>query len=266
MIVLDRKIDVAFRIHHAGEMIVQVCGLRRPVERIHERPRPAGLMTQAECLWRWQMKIDRRQPEELRRIWRAIQKDKVGAGALTILKEYGFDLDKIGVEPCTWPGIIASIPVLPSQRARSRLLRPPAALRSASGFLLELARGLTSPYSHVEARDPRAGVIYTEGSDELDPRNFLKAAEFLEKVLSRKWVITEHNPLQNAIASLRWEIKWRTKKPHDKEIVDLLDAAFRAAGFKKGFQMQFESLKKAEKFERETRKAGRRKLMLRSPR
>jgi hypothetical protein len=212
------------------------------------------------------MQIEQLQHEDLNRIWRAIRKDKDGARALAILKKHGFDLERLPVEHHTWPGMIASIPFLPTCRARSRLLSRPDGLRLAIGFLHELARSLASPYSSVEARDPCNKVIYTNASDELDTLRFVKAAEFLEKVLSWRWVITEHNPRQNAVASLRWEIKWRTKKPHDTELADLLDAAFRAGGLKQGFQMQIESVKKTETCERETRKAARRKLLHERPR
>jgi hypothetical protein len=212
------------------------------------------------------MQIEQLQQEDLNRIWRAIRKDKDGARALAILKKHGFDLGRIPVEFYTWPGMIASIPFLPHRRARSRLLSRPRGLRLAIGFLRELARSLASPNSRVETRDPRAEVIYMKASDEMNPLRFMETADFLEKVSSWKWVITEHNPRQNAIASLRWEIKWRTKKPHDTELADLLDATFRAGGFKEGFHMTFESLKKTETIERETRKAARRKLLCDRPR
>ena len=207
------------------------------------------------------MQIERLQQEDLNRLWRAIRKDRYGARALATLKKHGFDLERIGVEFHTWPGIIASIPYLPDHRARSRLLPRPHGLRLAIRFLRELSRSLASPYSHVEAYDPRAQVIYMRASDEMNLLRFTKTADFLEKVSSWKWVIAEHNPRQNTIASLRWEIKRRTKKSHDKELADLLDAAFRAGGFKEGSHMTSESLKKTETTERETRKAARRKLL-----
>lgn len=207
------------------------------------------------------MQIEQLQKEDLNRIWRAIRKDRYGARALAILKKHGFDLERIPVESYTWPGIIASIPFLPKRRARSRLLSRPNGLRLAMRFLRELARSLKSPYSRVEAHDPRAKVIYMRASDELNPLPFMKAADFLERVSSWKWVVAEHNPRQNVIASLRWEIRWRTKKPHDKELADLLDATFRAGGFKQGLYMTFESLKKTETTARETRIVARRKLL-----
>jgi hypothetical protein len=210
------------------------------------------------------MEVERLQHEDLSRIWRAVRKDKDGARALAILKKHGFDLERIPVAFHTWPGIIASIPFLPSRRARSRLLERPYGLRLAITFLRELARSLESPYSRVEARDRKS--IYMKASDEMKSLRFIETADFLEKVLSKKWVITEHNPRQNAIASLRWEIKWRTKKSHDTELADLLDATFRAGGFNEGFHMTFESLKKTETIERETRKAARRKLLHDHPR
>ena len=79
-------------------------------------------------------------------------------------------------------------------------------------------------------------------------------------------MIAEHNPRQNAIASIRWEIKRRTKKVHDKELADLLDATYRAGGFKEGSYITPESLKKTQTTERETRKAARRKLLRDRPR
>jgi hypothetical protein len=212
------------------------------------------------------MQIKRLHQEDLDSIWQAIRKDKRGARALAVLKKHGFDLERIPVDLHTWPGMITTIPFLPNCRARSRLLSRPYGLRLATGFLRQLARSLASPYSRVEARDPRGKVIYMQASDELNPSLFTKAADFLEKVSSWKWVITEHNPRQNAIAYLRWEIKSRTKKPHDRQLADLLDATFRAAGFKEGFYMTFESLKKTETIERETRKAARRKLLSVRPR
>jgi hypothetical protein len=214
---------------------------------------------------RRQMQIEQLQHENLNKIWQAIRKDKDGARALAILKKHGFDLERIPVTFNTWPGIIVSIPFLPSRRARSWLLSRPYGLRLAIRFLRQLARSLRSPFSRIEASD-RAGVIYMQASDEMDPVRLIKTADFLEKVSSWKWVITEHNPRQNTIAYLRWEIKSRTKEPHDTELADLLDATFRAAGFKEGFHMTFESLKKTETIERETRKAARRKLRCDRPR
>ena len=207
------------------------------------------------------MQFEKLRKEDLIRIWRLVKKDEDGARALAILKKHGFDLVRIPVESDSWPGIIASIPFLPHRPARSRLLARHNSLRIAIRFLHELAQSLAGPYCSVEARDPRAKVIHMKASDEMNPARFVEATEFLEKVYRRNWVITEHNQRQNAIASLRWEIKWRTKKPHDTEVAALLDAAFRAGGFKDGLQMQLESLKKTESNERGTRKTARLKLL-----
>jgi|SRR5580704_3649689 hypothetical protein len=210
------------------------------------------------------MQVEQLQQEDLNRIWQAIRKDRYGARALAILKKNGFDLDRIPVGFQTWPGIIASIPFLPSRRARSRLLSRPYGLRLTIRFLRELARSLESPYSSVESRDRK--YIYTKASHEMNPVRFKETADFLEQIVSKKWVITEHNPRQNAIADLRWEIKSRTKKSRDKELADLLDATFRACGFNEGFHVTVEFLKKTETIERETRKAARRKLQPDDPR
>lgn len=208
-----------------------------------------------------QMQTERLQQEDLKKIWSTIRKDRYGARALAILKRDGFDLVRIPVESRTWPGMIASIPFLPNLRARSRLLPRPQYLRLSIGFLRELSRSLASPHCHVEAYDPRERIIYMKPSNEMSPLLFTEAVNCLEKMRSWKWVIAEHNPRQHAIASLRWEIRWRTRKPHDKELADLLDATFRACGLKESSYMASESLKKTETTERETRKAARRKLL-----
>lgn len=210
------------------------------------------------------MPIKQLQRADLDRIWRAVRRDKYGAKALANFKKHGFDLERIPVAVGSWPEVIASIPFLPSRRARSRILSRPDGLRLTIRFLRELARSVECPYSNVEAWDGR--YVYTKASDEINPRRFREAADVLEKLFSKTWVITEHNPPQYAIADLRWEIKSRTKKSHDRELTDLLDAVFRAGGFKQGFQMTFEALKKTEIMERETRKAARRKLLRNRPR
>lgn len=206
------------------------------------------------------MQIKRQMLRDLERIWNKIQNDRGAASALAALKRDRLNLAGIGVGPNSLPAIIASVPFLPNRRARSRVLPRPQGLRLTIRFLRELGNSLTLPFSRVEAYDARARVMYFPPSDELRPSSFLQATELLERVWSWRWVVTEQNPLVATIALLRWEIRRRTKKPHDRELIDLLDAAYRAAGFREGFPIELESFKKVERQERESRMAASRKL------
>jgi len=206
------------------------------------------------------MKTGQPMDADLRRIWRAIQKDKDGARALALLKKDGFDLGRLAPDSYSWTGIIASLPFLPNRRARSRVLARPTGLRLTIRFMRELEQALTNGYSRVEAYHRGKKITHSLPSPDFPLSSFRQTVEFLEQVTSCKWVVIEHNPLQNKVATLRWATKWRTKKAHDKELHDLIDAGFRAAGFREGFSMEFESFKKVEVAERDTRQAGRRKL------
>jgi len=95
---------------------------------------------------------------------------------------------------------------------------------------------------------------------ETPPKNLEAAADLLEKVLSLRWAIAEHNPQQNEIASLRWEVRFRTGQAHDTALVDLLNVVFEAAGCREGFRMEYSALKKILRNEANTRMALRRKV------
>jgi hypothetical protein len=77
---------------------------------------------------------------------------------------------------------------------------------------------------------------------------------------NRNWAIIQFNPYKYTIALVRWAVRVHTGSPHDKELIDLIDAAYRAAG-KDGFHMELDAFKKIEIHDRDTRMAGRRKLL-----
>src|SRR5579884_2196185 len=144
------------------------------------------------------------QEEELKRIWNAVSKDRDGARALRNIKTYGFDLGAVPVGINTWSGMTASIPLLPNRRARSRALRKPRSAATVVEFLVKLCELLAIPYQSFEAHDPIERTIHINNLEGVDLRRVAETANFVRKVTSVRWVFTEHNPRQNAIASIRW--------------------------------------------------------------
>jgi hypothetical protein len=195
--------------------------------------------------------------DKLRSIWRRLLADSYGSESLKVLKQAGIDL-----HAGTWPERIVLIPFLPVRRARTRALATPRSTRVVLRFLRELAQSLEEPYCAVEAYDRKTGIIHMNPSitREMPPARILEASNLLEKMLSRRWVRAQHNPQQIAIAELRWEVKNRTGLPYDTALVDLLSAAFRAAGREPSFRLEYSTLKKVLRNEENTRKAARRKL------
>jgi hypothetical protein len=195
------------------------------------------------------------QEAELQRHWKFIQKDRDGARALKALRGAGFD-----ATAGRWPYTIAAIPSLPSGRAGSSALPPPTrAARQVVSWLRQAARAAENG-SQIEARDPRQRVIYMNGAEEIAPPRLLKVATELEELTHMRWVVIRHNTRQNVIATLRWEIRWRLRMNMDNELLDLLDAAYRAAG-QEGVPLNLAALEKVEMTERNTRVGGRRKLL-----
>ena len=81
----------------------------------------------------------------------------------------------------------------------------------------------------------------------------LKAASTLEHVLSWSRLERYLNPRNAVIAELRWTIRQRTGRPHDHELNALIDAAFRAAGYKEGCYIDSTALDRIENRQRESR-------------
>jgi hypothetical protein len=198
--------------------------------------------------------------EKLERVWRAVKQDPDGARALKVLREAGWDLGAVPVDTYTWSGMVASIPFLPNRRARSSRQPSYRSARPLARWLREMAQAILSPYTSVEAHDPRVRVIHINNPEVMVPHEFVATAAFLERTFSLRWAVTHHNPYQNVIASLRWEARARMEHPHDHELIDLIDAAFRVAG-KDGFPMGLDAFKKVLAHEQATRVAGRRKLL-----
>ncbi len=197
---------------------------------------------------------------ELIRRWEMIRSDVCGAAALKTIKEAGWDLAAIPLDGYSWPSIVAAIPLLPNQKAGSAPRPAPKdAARRVVLWLRGLARAVQDA-SRIEARDTRERVIYMDGAPEISPKRLRATADVIEDLALRKrWVVTRHNPRQNNVAGLRWTVRQKCGTPMDEAILNLLDAAFRAAG-KGGVPYDQEALKKLETTERKIRMNARRKL------
>ena len=87
----------------------------------------------------------------------------------------------------------------------------------------------------------------------------------LEHFLSWDYCIRNLNPRHALIAELRWTIREKTGKPHDRELNILIDAAFRAAEVEEDFDIDPATLDRIEKRQKESRvKAHRRTRDLRN--
>jgi hypothetical protein len=81
----------------------------------------------------------------------------------------------------------------------------------------------------------------------------------LEHFLSWDYYVRYLNSRNALIAELRWTIRERTGRPHDRDLNILIDAAFRAAGNKEGCYIDAATLDRIEKRQKESRvKANRR--------
>lgn len=192
-------------------------------------------------------------PASVARIWMCARKDKQAARAIKVLAKHGLDVRKNGM----WRRI-AVIPFLSDRRARSYVVEVPSGAKVVK-FLREMAQAAAEdPWSVVEARSPE-GLIRIGRMAIKELLHSGALVDSLEQALACRWVITQHNPRQNAIAVLGYEIKERTGRLHEVEMFDLLDAVFEAAGKKSPFYST-DTLGKSLQHEMQVRKSGRRKL------
>jgi hypothetical protein len=90
--------------------------------------------------------------------------------------------------------------------------------------------------------------------------DLLNVASMLEHVLSWDYMVRYLNPRNSLIAELRWTIREKTGKPRDRELNVLIDAAFRAAGRKKGSYIDATTLDRIEKRQKESRVKAHRRI------
>jgi hypothetical protein len=217
----------------------------------------------------------RQQPEppttaQICDIWEKIRSDTDARGALERLDRAGFRISHLKPVDATfkqpsWADYVAALPLLPNKPSTRRIYHK-SSFRKCLPLVQELrqvAAEMKMPFVDVTIfgkRDYALTDIRTLQED------LLKAAEMLEHFLSWDYYVRYVNPRNAAIAELRWMIRHRTGKPHDRELSVLIDAAFRAAGIEEGCYIDANTLDRIEKRQRESRvKANRRIRSITSP-
>jgi len=109
----------------------------------------------------------------------------------------------------------------------------------------------SDPFCEIRVNAPK--VIYP-GIHPDRIRELSTAADLLEEFLSWDWYIRHRNVRNSVIARLRWEIRWKSGAPHDKELGILIYASFRAAGIKEDSYLDTSTLNEMEQRDKGGRK------------
>jgi hypothetical protein len=196
-------------------------------------------------------------PERVLNVWTTILQDSDARRALKKLSEDGFAISHLTPTDATfkhpsWADYIAAIPFLPNRLSRRRIHVKTRLQkhRPLVGALRKIAQQLNDPFCDVSIQGDKDLSV-----DEVLrlSKRLNETAEFIEKFLSWDWCTRDRNPRNAVIAELRWQIRWRTGRPHDAELAVLIDAAYRAAGVKSGVFIDATALERIEKREKEGR-------------
>jgi len=200
-------------------------------------------------------------PLQLKTIWDKILKDADAREAIEKLKKDGFYFTHTAAPRLrseedfkypNWAGNLAAIPLVPYCSARRRIYRRTSLKKywALVGVLRQLEEKLNDRFCDVSIEsitDFPMAEINVLG------RRVRETADFLEQFFCWNWYTREQNPRNALIAELRWQIRYRTKRPHDVELSTLIDAAFRAAGAKEQPSLDNTALERIEKREKEGR-------------
>jgi hypothetical protein len=200
---------------------------------------------------------------QLNSVWDGILKDDEGRAALGQLKQAGFNIEYLRPQDSTfknpsWADYVAAIPLLENRPSRTHFhssvsLRKHLALVPV---LRNFARQFDDPFCTKTLASTRdADLSHLEGLPDLADG----AASFIESFLSWDWSVRERNPRNALIAELRWTIRDRTGKTHDREFSALIDAACRSAG-RPELCLDNSTLDRIEKREKEIRVKSMRRL------
>jgi hypothetical protein len=195
--------------------------------------------------------------EQLCDIWEKVCSDPDAQRALERLDEAGFRLSHLKPQDATfkhpnWADYIAAIPLL-RNKPSTRRIHDKTSFRKYWPLVRELRRFaaiVIMPFVDLAIFSRRDYPPPTIGTLRED---LLKAASMLEHFLSWSYYVRQVNPRNAVIAELRWTIRHRTGRPHDREFTVLIHAAFRAAGFEEGCYIDATTLDRIEKRQKEGR-------------
>jgi hypothetical protein len=192
--------------------------------------------------------------QRLCEIWEKVLSDIDARGAFERLGKAGFPISHLKPNDATfkrpsWPDYICALPLLPNKPS-TRHIHDPTSPQKYLALVQELrelagAEGAFREVVIFARRDYSAVGTLRE--------DLLKTASMIENYSYWHYCIRHINPRHALIAELRWTIRHRTGKPHDRELNILLDASFRAAGYKDGFYMDPNALDRIEKRQSESR-------------
>jgi hypothetical protein len=197
--------------------------------------------------------------ERLCIIWEKILADNGAHKALERLEKAGFPMlhlkptDATFVQP-TWADYICALPLVPSKPSSRRMH-----YATSSRKYLPLVHELRE-LAGAEDRFRELAIFATRDYPGDLKEDLLKTASMLEQYFSWNYYVRHTNPRHVLIAELRWTIRHRTGKPHDRELNILFDAAFRAAGYKQGYEIDPTALDRIENRQREMRVKATRRL------
>ncbi len=201
--------------------------------------------------------------EKLCEIWARICSDSDGREALERLNADGFPIshlipcDATFKLPC-WADYIAALALVPNKQSTRRIHKR-TSFRKYWPLVRELQRFAATvnlPFVELTILSRKDSPSPASASLRED---LLKTALMLDHFLSWDYCVRYLNSRNALIAELRWTIREKTGRPHDRELSVLIDAAFRAAGYKNGCCIDSTTLDRIEKREKENRvKANRR--------
>jgi hypothetical protein len=159
---------------------------------------------------------------QLREIWKKIKSNSDAREALGRLNKAGFSISDLEPRDATfkqpsWADYVAAIPLVPNKLSTRRVHRK-SSLRKywpLVRHLRRLAENLNTPFVEMGFWGLRDHPVET--ADSLR-QSFLNAASIVEHFLSWDYYVRHRNPRNTLIASLRWEIRYRTGRPHDGEL------------------------------------------------
>lgn len=202
--------------------------------------------------------------ERLCDIWKKILSDTDGRRALKQLDKAGFPISHLTPSDATfkhpsWADYIASLPLLPNKPS-TRHIHSKIRLRKYWPLVEDLrqfAATVNLPFMELTiygSKDyPNYGKDYPNYALSTLRDELLKAATMVEHFLSWDYSVRNLNPRNAVIAELRWTIRQRTGRPHDRELNDLIGSAFRAAGSEEDCYIDSTALDRIEKREMESR-------------
>ncbi len=204
--------------------------------------------------------------DQLNAVWNGVLKDPTARRALDQLEQDGFKTGDLRPRDPTfhnpsWIDYIAAIPLVENRPSRSHFYWGTSFRKHLPlvRVLRNFARQFDDEFCEKVISTRNAKVPRHEELPDLANQ----AASFIEKFLSWDSYVRERNPRNALIAELRWTIRARTGKPHDRELSTLIDAACRAADHKE-LCLDNTTLDRMEKREKESRVKSARRLNFRT--